>query len=497
MKRANWLYFLGDKSNKEELFLYGLSLPTSFPEERNSKPKKIGENINGKHIHRYESINEKGIDDIQIEDNMRIKLNEINSMLNNNIEFIHQKQVTQVSRDYNYDIPESPIHSIVKMNIFYTDNFHAYESGKYLKGENISELKDILKILEDDTGQSFSSAYSKRLGCFEYGSVMPWAESITPFDINKNQKYYCFKRSRYDEDMFVHLSVYSNSKEIILDELKLLPQGVKEVNFDQKLKDTSEFEYWVFNKEGELLHRNRFHWILGCNVCFNVPTGTIDIVDETSRRDSKTKNVTIHNPISSMEISSSKDEVDERIRSRESIIYGLVKKHSMDKGRWFIRTDDSISEIIKYLNDLTRESNTELLIVDPFFSKESLGPLLRMENSTIKINIISCWGKSKKTDWKNEVVKTLIKLKDFGLPASYLTWHDLKERLFHDRFIKIKNNTEVKIFMLSNSINSLLKSYDFCLVLLEGHIRKNALLYIDTLECKDEDIVCSEVKDAD
>jgi hypothetical protein len=104
--------------------------------------------------------------------------------------------------------------------------------------------------------------------------------------------------------------------------------------------------------------------------------------------------------------------------------------------------------------------------------------------------------KEKKVDYKNEVINELNSLKDFGIPVTRLVWDDLKKELFHDRFIIIKNNKMEKIFMLSNSINNLLKSYDFCLVALEGDIKRKSLAYISTLECscKKEDRVYPEVK---
>lgn len=215
-KRVNWLYFLGNKSNKDELFLYGLSLPTSFTDYRNSKPKQICK-VGNKQIYLFYSI--KDVDINAIKDQEKIIFNRINSHSNRELSYFSTKQLIQVPNGCNADIPESPIGSTVTIDIFHSDDFYNYENGKYLDDNSIFELQDILKALQEDTGQSFAGAYSKRLGCFEYGHVKDWAEDLSPFKIHTDKKQpnkYYFSRTIDNEDMFVHLVVYSRSDEILL-----------------------------------------------------------------------------------------------------------------------------------------------------------------------------------------------------------------------------------------------------------------------------------------
>ena len=51
MHRVNWLYFLGTEDNKDEIFIYGLSLPTKYDNKMNSNPYKLGV-IGDKNINR-------------------------------------------------------------------------------------------------------------------------------------------------------------------------------------------------------------------------------------------------------------------------------------------------------------------------------------------------------------------------------------------------------------------------------------------------------------
>ena len=60
MGRANWLYFLGTKSNKYEHFIYGISLPTSNVNRYNLN-NRLGK-IGNKRLYVFESIT----DDIDI-----------------------------------------------------------------------------------------------------------------------------------------------------------------------------------------------------------------------------------------------------------------------------------------------------------------------------------------------------------------------------------------------------------------------------------------------
>lgn len=53
---ASWLYFIGNKENKSQIFLYGLSLPTDNNVAMNSKPQKIGRLSSGEEIYLFFSI---------------------------------------------------------------------------------------------------------------------------------------------------------------------------------------------------------------------------------------------------------------------------------------------------------------------------------------------------------------------------------------------------------------------------------------------------------
>jgi hypothetical protein len=508
-KRVYWLYFLGGNTTKDEVFLYGLSLPTSFPESRNSKPKKICR-VGDKHIYLFSSIQCIDIGDIQ--DQKKIIFNRINSHINSELTYFGTKELIQVSNHCTHDIPESPIGSTVSMHVFYSNDFYDYENKKFLDENGLGELDTILHALEKDTGQSFVGAYAKRLGCFEYGHAKKWAEEPIPFQIrpdkNKQNKYY-FYRTFCDEDIFVHLVVYSRSDEILLDEFKPIGKGIKKIGFSKALSGDGGCEFWVFNKNGDLLHKDKYYWLLGINFQMSLAGETTVINDSISVKEPALAKVTSITPMDTTEISYSKDEAYDLIYNREKIIQALRKKQKTEKherqGKWFSRSDNAISDIVAYIYKQIKAQNTELLIIDPFISKESISPLLRLGHTTVQINIISCWGAqdpdtcqaSNIEKTKKDTVEFLKNLEGIALPAARLVWHDLKESLFHDRLFVIKTSTrndDRKIFLLSNSINNLLKKYDFCIVELEGPAGNKGLAYIDTLmaECSPENRIYPE-----
>ena len=170
MGRANWLYFLGTKSNECELFVYGISLPTSSGFCFNHK-HDLGK-IGNKRLYAFESVtNDINIPDIS---NNVVQLNIYHKDLNKDVFIVYKNKYIQSNEPDDVRI-ESPIGQTVYVNSYYSLEFYNFNNGMFLKEENKELLLLILSKMEQDSGQHFNESYFQRLGCFEYIEAMPWA----------------------------------------------------------------------------------------------------------------------------------------------------------------------------------------------------------------------------------------------------------------------------------------------------------------------------------
>ena len=176
--RANWLYFLGTKSNKYEHFIYGISLPTSNVNRYNLN-NRLGK-IGNKRFYVFESI----IDDIDIPNlkNNSIDLHLYHKDVKETIPIVHKNKYIQSYEPEHIRIA-SPIGQTVYVNSYYSNTFYNIDNGMFLEEENREILLALLAELDKDSNQNFIENYLQRLGCFEYIDAMPWAETAAPFSI--------------------------------------------------------------------------------------------------------------------------------------------------------------------------------------------------------------------------------------------------------------------------------------------------------------------------
>lgn len=506
--RANWLYFLWDRKLKKPFFLYGISLPTDHEKEE-EKPKKI--KLGNKEIHCWYSINE-------LDCSKEItNFSSIHSVLNHKISVIAKKSVVQMSIDVDQQNPESLFHAPVDVDVYYTNEILEYDDGFYFQSEGIDELAKILEILQKETGQSFKKAYSKRLGAFEYVTTKPWSENqVTPFTVYiepKGQKVphqYFFKRSEefLNKELLVHLVVYDDEKEVLFDQLKIIKSGDEKIFFEHQIHNNdSGYEYWVFDRDGKLLDRDSKTFIrsisFGLNLIGNQYTIPQDILSNKSSL--KEGSVGIISVMRNNQIDfKNKDELT-KIGDRAKNLYQRVTEYfsgsNQSNCRWFKKSDNQ-EDLKKYLNQITHFEKCEAWIIDPYFffdsdSKDySTDYLLFLQNSGLDLKIISCFEGASK-----EKAQSLKLLQDYNMPISRMIWYNFSEGEFHDRFIYITNKEGAKqveeIYLLSNSLNNLLKKYDLCVVRLDGETKRQSIMHLKKLinKCSDKNLIHRVGKD--
>lgn len=503
--RANWLYFLGSKKNKQELFVYGLSLETKSSHFYN-KEYKLGK-VGDKNLYLFESVSQ----DVKFSEfnTDTINLNLFHNNLSQSIKIEHKNKYIQ-NHDIDSSIPNSPISQTVYMNIFYTFLFYEYNDGMFLKEENKLQLLELLKLLQENSGQNFKDAYFERLGCFEFGEVMPWAETSIPFSIFNAKTvpntYKITRKEEYkNEEYRVHLIVTTIDKNILLDEIKTFKKGATDLIFDTPIINDAGFEYSVFNNKGKLIHKDKGHWILGISLQMNLGGDTVNL---KKIEKGKEKNIAVnaYSPTTPMEIKYPDNKNIEKIKSNVHIIKSICKAETIQPvQKWFDKNENSVEDIMKYLNEFLTGVSNSITFIDPFFSAEALWALLQINNTSTSINIISCWGNNDPDTGSNTTVEQNIqkvidfvnKISETNLPIGKLIWHNFGSANFHDRYIIISNNGKERVFSIPNSMNNLLKKYNFTILELTNYTKENALKYLHELigKCDESNRIIPEVKD--
>ena len=506
--RVNWLYYLGDNKNQAELFVYGLSLPTNSKHQYNKSYKYKQFKIGDKYITLYESVSEFN-DDIISEN--RIKMNNIHSNLTQTLEIIANNSYIQ-----NYENepkrPTSPIGTTVYLNVFYTPYFYSYQNGYFLKEQNKNILQELIKALDRITNQQFSNFYYQRLGCFEYGKVMPWAEYKPAYElkVDRNEnKYIIHKDQNYNiNGDIVHLTIFTDFDNVILDEIKKFPMDSNIIKFGENLKNDIGYKFSVFDNDGKLIYKHSAYWANGLSLCLSLVQKDIKF-NFIENKNTTSEQVQVFTPLNPIKISAHDNNIVKEICHNTNIIKILSKPNqNYVVQKWFDKQENSLREIMNFINDYLQGLGNEIIFIDPFFSYGAIKSLIFINNSSVQIKVISCWQnfdpdtgefQADSIDFIKQTINMIQKLDGTNLPISNLSWYNLKSEKFHDRFIYIKkDDNNYKIFTISNSLNNMLKKYNFLICELDEETKINAKKYLDNLisTCNLKNRIFPEKEDA-
>lgn len=512
-----WLYFLVEnqkKVNEKVIFLYGLTLPTKA--EKNDITIDSKEIDTKKQIIVFSKIHETSL---SIENGL-LNFNGFIKSKKDSLQIINYKETIQVTSEVNRDIPNSLTTSPLYIKCFYTGEFYNYYDEQNFENATIKSFITILEVLEKISGQKFTTSYSKRLGCYEIGRTQEWVEDkATPFLVDTQKLEDTIKYVlKIDEDYLfeestIHLIVYNNDNEIVKDIIKNT-KSKKEVYLTQINKgDNASLEYWIFDKDGILIDRNKFSFIRSISLnaslvgkTYNIPS---KIYANKSPLKDKDRNLSTYTQGFKNNI-----EVDEipNVEEKANKLYRRLKTYKEQdvfykNGVWFNKGEHE--NIINFLNKITLHGAYKIIFVDPFISSSaSVDYLYLFENQQTSIQFISCWETNispddseleKKIDNSiNELQQHLTNIKDFNIPLKTAQWYNFKAKKFHDRFLYIENvsTNEKQVYSLSNSLNNMLKKYDLLIIPLKGEVLKNALIYIDSLvsECTKENQIYPSIE---
>jgi len=274
--------------------------------------------------------------------------------------------------------------------------------------------------------------------------------------------------------------------------LIFIPKERQKVSLNSTFDDDLGFEYSVYNTNGELLHEDYVIFIkrLSFNVVFN--GGSKKVEDKFSKKDSKLTNI----PLRSERVSVvTPRDIDNEIYCLKEIHENLLRlinenKISEKEGKWFIKSENLLSDIIDYLNS-QHTQDAEIIIIDPYADDDTVHLAIRLKTSKIKI-ISSCKSLPKQAfDTNTERIKLIKRqLNNMSYNTDTIKYYFIN-KIFHDRFIMFKNGKEIEIYCLPNSLNAMLKNDDFLILRLNGKVKQQAILHINQLNslCNDKNLL--------
>lgn len=509
MNYITWLYFLVENKkgeNKKVIFLYGLTLPTKNEKYFDIRiySKKVDTN---KEIVVFSNICETSLS----LSNGLLNFDGFIKSEKEALNIINYKKVLQVVSEVNNDIPNSLTGTPIYMKCFYTDEFYRYYDEQNFGNSLIESFIKILKTLEDLSGQKFTLNYSKRLGCYEIGQSQEWIEEkLTPFHVElkgKDEIEYFLRidKNYIFDEITIHLTIYNNYNEIVRDFIKII-QNNREI-FLTKIKeeDNHLIEYWIFDKEGKLIDRNKYAYIQAVVLNANLldKTYDIDVKNYSNKSPLKDKKRSVSTYTKGFSHSIEFNKIPD-IEAKMNNLYQRLKTYKEEdtfykNGAWFNAGEHE--KLIDFLNKITINGAYNITFIDPFISSNaSLDYLYHFKNKQISIRFISCWETNISPDDSeeqketkvsiNELQEQLKNIQDFNIPLKTAHWFNFKAKEFHDRFIYIENvsNGEKKVYSISNSLNNMLKKYSLLIIPLKGEVLQKALIYLNELflECTDE-----------
>lgn len=472
---AVWLCFLGDKKNKTETFLYGLSIPTKCPKAYSLEPEQSSALFDNKRLFVYKATNEEPFNfSDKIELKKYCKESNIKPLrIVDKNHFIQSCESTKTFEDI-----ESPITSLVNVDTYYTEAALNYNFTE-------EQLIKILQEIDKYFNQGFYGNYASRIGCFDVVATHEWAETHKPFGIDvdkKEKRFFFYKEKTFKQDVYVVLKAFSSDTEKSYEKLVFVRKNQNIYNFDFQIERISCVDYSIYNKNGDILDTDHICYITSIVFNHTVLGKSITVKDNFSERDKKLLEI----PTSirtSEQISLNKENIDiQKIGTFCSRLKNLVRSYKDDQGKWFNRSSDNLSDIIFYFN--RKHFNPEkIIIIDPYADKDSFQFLLRI-NGKEKIVISSTEAKLTKEMLKknkNEILTEKNKLSSsFGYDK--ISYYFIKKE-FHDRFIIFEEGNNKTVYCLPNSLNAMLKNDPFLIIHLTGILRNEALAHFENLFC--------------
>jgi len=489
-----WIWAAIYHGRGSPIFLYGSAVPVSselktFPMET----VKISENEYIK-IHQEIIISSTFYSFTDALDSNQIELKIVFQDINEEFKIVTKRMVLQASYGHGRNNVES--------------YFTLPKIDKILRQNLYQSLPLILTTLKETLGFSFDNQYATRLGCFEIHHLNPWLEDNPPFSINLIKPNIDIKniskpsieikrKVQFSESLHYAHIICRHEDEEIFNQLIKLDKGQRKSSLITTPDDFGELEAWLFDDEGKIIHHELNYYLLGINLGMGIQGRTVNIADKLSKKEQTLgqKNLSVVTRVTTQH-----SQVNYGDSNGTIAHYALMKRlvaecyPKQEKDRWFKKSiEDEIGVIHHFKKIIDNGFTNKAIIVDPFFSEESLIRLVtRFSQTNLDVCIVTSWAKidpdtgiefaedkAPIEDLKSALEKTKHVINP-NLKIINLQWKG--EQAFHDRYLVLYPITgKPEAYLLSNSLNKMAGNWPFCMSLISPSVAYEVILYVAAL----------------
>lgn len=334
--------------------------------------------------------------------------------------------------------------------------------------------------------------YQRIAPAYEFDLEYPKTQTLTQLTLR------C--KTPVDRDLIVNCAAACRGR-WLTDQVKVLSAGQQSLTFSAK-EPMSHVAVWVWDKEsGELVFSK--DQTLITQLCINgsflsTPIRISDPWSQKLLKSAADRGGAIRKQIETVQRASAdrptvfgrtRNILDEAMEQGHDLFSGYSKEPCRGAFIKNERKDGEIDSFLKLRQYIEAPGVSKVVIADPYFSVAAAGKMLfRVENTNVQLCIITALGEDdpdsgKKNDYLTQYRQFL--RSNAHLLHGKLSIYCLrrgKDRVFHDRYlIQYFKNGDIRGYLLSNSINSMGRSYPFVIAPMEREVCIEVREYLDGL----------------
>ncbi|NDV28116.1 VPA1262 family N-terminal domain-containing protein [Desulfovibrio sp. JC010] len=404
--------------------------------------------------------------------------------------------------------------STAKVDSYYTMNVTGHD---FLK----NEIQSIFRHFQSSLPFAEPQKFMHRLGAFDIIHMPIYAEDDIPpfrfrlsglntkdFLATARNEYKILRRQDYAQSNHIaHVQLFSGET-ITSDSMMFLPAGTEVFGPVEVLNEFDRTKLWIFNAKGELVYSDDLYWLNTIVLSSSLSGAKVAIKDKLTKSVEGTGDKHRQKKITNVQASSKADNSEIGFHANKD--FNNYRRAMLDRGkvlfespscdRWFPKGPLGACDSILYIKSLLERGIEQAWVVDPFFDKKALEAIVpRISKRGLTLTIITNIHNVDPENGEligedspslvNDLEKFAVKIKPFIhchlKIINLLKSQNSPRQAFHDRYLCLKSNAgEFSVFLLSNSLNSFMGEYPFCMSRVDGDVARDLQEYIITLADK-------------